>query len=233
MKNQQKIPKTTLIKIYKYLALNEKIEVKNAARDLNIDSIKVLFVLENLCKLKIAKKRTYKDMGVTYYYPSKEKLYPIFCLSPIYSYMYLIDPALNVRFKAFYYYNKEFFPEKNIEIFLKNALKYTKMQYEDIPAKTVYFGIAESRVAIFNKKRFSLFKLLKYTDMYSMIKEMLNKEVKIFHYPYHRDQAPSANMHLLNISKFVSQKNHLANLVGEALNLSITYETNKKISPDT
>ena len=72
------IYKKTLVNVLRHVIKEKRTEIKVAARKLRISKKSADIALATLTKFKFIKERKYKDIGVSYYYPSKERLFTIF-----------------------------------------------------------------------------------------------------------------------------------------------------------
>ncbi len=136
------IYKKTLANVLRHVIESKRTEIKVAAKALHISRESAAIALSVLTKFGFIKERKYKDIGVSYYYPSRERMFTIFVLMPSRSFMLVCDSAMNIRYNM-WYGNVPFLDAKmNLHHFLKKMCNYLRSDCGEIPGRIPFLAIS-------------------------------------------------------------------------------------------
>ena len=140
MKKKRTVRKSTILKVYKEIALGPRSEIKLVARKLRISKTSAKISLELLSKFNLIKKRTYSDIGVSFYYPSDQRVYTVIITSFTRSYLILINSKIEVLDYLEFVCSDNLLPDENLHCFLKNAREFIKnYSYYKFPSPLYFF----------------------------------------------------------------------------------------------
>lgn len=183
------IYKKTLTKVYKYVLSNKRTEIKIAARDLNLDKESVRQALYILTKHEFIKERKYKDIGVSYYYPSDSRYFIIYVFHPIKCFLIVFDSNMKLWYKFYIRYFKNMMPDDNLHHFLKKVSREAELDFGGMPNEAPFVAFPGKLNEKTGRIESDVIPELALLDVDPYIKELLknNRAKKIF-YDYEPDK---------------------------------------------
>ena len=183
------IYKKTLTKVYKYVLSNKRTEIKIAARELNLDKESVRQALYILAKHDFIKERKYKDIGVSYYYPSDSRYFIIYVFHPIKCFLIVFDSKLKLWYKFYIRYFKNMMPDDNLHHFLKKVSNEAELDFGGLPDEVPFIAFPGRLNKNTGRIESDVIPELALLDVDSYIKDLLNNNrVKKIFYDYKPDK---------------------------------------------
>lgn len=217
-KHSKTIYKKTLIKVYSYIATHKRGECKIIARDLRMDKGSVQTALKILTRIGYITKRSYADIGVSYYYPSTKKIFCILIFSPAVSHLIFCNLSLEISEHFRYIYTDTIMPDENLHLFLKNAYKIISDYSTQKPQDSVYLFCPRKTATGKIKQDELYFPELGLVDLKRFVKERMNaSKASIIYYDYENE-----------VYDFT--ENDIVALISKILTLKLVKTKNKKHS---
>lgn len=194
------IYKKTLANVLRHVIKNKRTELKLTARELHISKESAAIALSTLTKFGFIKERKYKDIGVSYYYPSKDRAFTIFVLMPTRSFMFVCDSSMNVKYNLWYGNVPYMDTKMNLHHFVKRMCNYLQSNCAEIPGTIPFLAIPGKVDKVSGRICSPYFPDLTSTDIEKYLCKLINvKRIGIFGYEYSPEQSYKSEDFLLEI----------------------------------
>ena len=194
------IYKKTLANVLRHVIENKRTELKVTARTLHISKESASIALSTLTKFGFIKERKYRDIGVSYYYPSEARMFTIFVLMPTRSFMFVCDSAMNIKYNMWYANVPYMDTKMNLHHFVKRMCNYLKANYGEIPGSIPFLAIPRENGKKSTRAHSPYFPDLNLNEIEKYLCNLINvKRIGMFYYEYSPEQNNKNQDFLLDI----------------------------------
>ena len=179
------IYKKTLANVLSHVIDSKRTEIKVAAKTLNITKDSARIALNTLTRYGFIKERKYKDIGVSYYYPSDNRVMTIFVLDPAESFVFVCDTSMNIKYNMAYGMVPYMDTKMNMHHFIKRMGIYLRSDSGEIPGAIPFLAVPGKVNEINGKIISEQFPDLIAKDIEKYLRELMGvKRIGIFGYDY-------------------------------------------------